>query len=272
MALTIEELITKDYGTGPDSGYFHNEVTVDANDGRKGTKFELTVTNYAAMSDNTFFTLFVNGKSHEFESDDHDHNAEFLPAISNDSTATSIKNMLNNDTTGNSGGWRDRADVETATVDGNVVTFYATYRHTGVANHTDTLKLGLANGTAPMSGITIAVTPPTYEDISDTTEGNHFAIAFPETVSANYASGGSAAKVLQWLCERLRQAQIADGQTGSNLLTHRVAYNHATGKVKMKYNLTFEVGFNHLSDQTTEKLEDSSWGPAVVSYTPTTVQ
>ena len=259
MALTIEELITKDYGTGPDVGYFHNDVTVDAGSGRTGTKFEISITDYSALaSDNTYFTLFINGKSHEIECDDN-ASAEFLKQTNANTTAANLLTCIN----AGAAKWAD--DIGTATLSTNKVTF-----HSSAPNFADTCLLGLADGTLPMQGVTIVVTPPDYGDISDLTTGDHFAIAFPTTVSANYASGGSAEKVLQWLCERLRQAQISEGQTGDDLLTHRVTYNGSTGKMRMKYNLTFEVGFNHLSDQTTEKLDiTSGW---VTPYVATTTQ
>ena len=259
MALTIEELITKDYGTGPDVGYFHNDVTVDAGSGRTGTKFVITISDYTAMDHEDCLTLFINGKSHEIQADTSSPvgaSGEFKPETGNNTTASNLSACINLVT-------NLQADIGTATASTNEVTFYSS-----APNFADTCLLGKADGTRPLEGVAIAITPPDYGDSSNLTTGSHFAIAFPTSVSSNYSSGVSASRVLQWLCERLRQAQISEGQTGSNLLTHRATYNSATGKVKMKYNLSFEVGFNQLSDKTTEKLEDS-WGP--VSYTASTI-
>ena len=282
MSLTIEQLITQDYGTGPDPGYFHNDVQVSAS--RYGTKFEITIADRTALADNTYFTIFVDGEAHEVESEDGSStNAEFdYDLATNDLVAADLARCLNAMT--NFGDTGSGSKITVASAAANVVTFYS-LTGAGKTLWNETIKYGLQEGTSPMSstGVTFAVTPPKYADISNLTGGDHLAIAFPDSVSEGYDPSGptggfdvtkftAASKIMHWLCERLRQAQLSDDNEASDLLSHKMVYNRTTGKLKTKYTLVFEVGVNHLSDQSTEKMDaPSDWtSPPGTGYTDQT--
>lgn len=283
MSLTISQLITKDYGTGPDPGYFHNDVTVTKS--RTGMRFDIEIldrTKLVADADKPdYFSLFIDGTSYEFSPQTTPvvTLGEFDPSLgSNDDVADSLKDALNGrDDFGQSGD--GTAVITTATRVGAVVTFYSVMPTVNNVDRqwSDTAKFGQApwyeSRTIDVLAMKFTVTPPDFSDISDATTGDHFAVIFPSSLVYNNtrAEGGTgttsvvfdsgpAEKMLHWLCERLRQAQITDGNTGSNLLSHKVSHNSATGKLKMRYTLTFETGLDHLSDQATAKSDaNDTW-------------